>query len=745
MGVLSPRSVTTTKEEFDKEEMPSFLVSLVVEMIGYPAGLACMVVSQAWRAHCERLFGGELAELRSVRSCQAEYLGLPASTKSTISIAFSPDRERFASTHGDHTVKVVDFSSGRVVATLAGHPRTPWTVKFHPIDGDVVASGCLGFEARVWRVETETCVCRTQFERAIISLSFHPSGDCLAVAAGTSIYLWHYALGCAPQREFSHPHPVRCLRFLSGDRLVVGAANGAPVTDENGAPVADEARRPRATFQLMVCDVDVEAARQLVTARRRFDATEGLRDHRRRRKTYIDPPLLPPVAGTGRAIIREPRCVLRHALFYNDGGFDVAPDGSFICSCAELWVPDDASDDDDDDDLGSRAPSAGTVPQDAALSPQWSRTCSALPNATPPSQTQRAWASSIDNEAVAPPGFCGIMTTFRDDHRSRRARSVSSLDDANDDRASLSSSDSDRAISPCRRRFRHRLAVDTPPPPPRRHQQYRRLPLFEHQGAARHTNFRLPAFATAGPAAAGGPMSAPADATPPLMTLAGLLASSVASDDETPRARRRRREDYDDVDTADRPSATAEQFPPLMSRWASTPRRWSSTPRRGDKDESKRQRHAHPSRGKYQPHLVVVSLREREADDSEGKLLQAVALDDHSFSGTGADTTVSDIVTSVKLSPTAAHVLMGHSRGGDGTAGDGVPRVVSVVYRVGDMARIHTRKQVGDDVNIARFHPVPGAGIVYGASIWSFVLLRVCRRHEARPYLQDHPSVSLLP
>ena len=62
---------------------------------------------------------------------------LPPTTKSTIALAFSSDRRTLASTHGDHTVKLVDVSGrggseGCVLAELEGHPRTPWTVKFHP-------------------------------------------------------------------------------------------------------------------------------------------------------------------------------------------------------------------------------------------------------------------------------------------------------------------------------------------------------------------------------------------------------------------------------------------------------------------------------------------------------------------------------------------------------------------------------------------------------------------------------------
>ena len=69
----------------------------------------------------ERMFRAELAELRTANDCVAEYLDLPKSTKSTISVAFSADHRRFASTHGDHTVKVVDFDSKEVVSTLVGH------------------------------------------------------------------------------------------------------------------------------------------------------------------------------------------------------------------------------------------------------------------------------------------------------------------------------------------------------------------------------------------------------------------------------------------------------------------------------------------------------------------------------------------------------------------------------------------------------------------------------------------------
>jgi activator-of-BECN1-regulated-autophagy protein 1 len=71
---------------------------------------------------------------------------LTESVLSTIAIALSPDGETIATSHGDHTIKVFDFYTGKLRRIFYGHPRTPWTVKYHPSDSNLVASGCLGYE-----------------------------------------------------------------------------------------------------------------------------------------------------------------------------------------------------------------------------------------------------------------------------------------------------------------------------------------------------------------------------------------------------------------------------------------------------------------------------------------------------------------------------------------------------------------------------------------------------------------------
>lgn len=65
-----------------------------------------------------------------------------------------------ASTHGNHNVYITEMSTGRNIKTLSGHPRTPWCIAFHPSSSQILASGCLGGQVRVW----DLCVSIAFFE-----------------------------------------------------------------------------------------------------------------------------------------------------------------------------------------------------------------------------------------------------------------------------------------------------------------------------------------------------------------------------------------------------------------------------------------------------------------------------------------------------------------------------------------------------------------------------------------------------
>lgn len=57
---------------------------------------------------------------------------------------------KVASSHGDHNINVTDLRTSKCISTLTGHPRTPWCIAFHPHRNDILASGCLGGQVRVW-------------------------------------------------------------------------------------------------------------------------------------------------------------------------------------------------------------------------------------------------------------------------------------------------------------------------------------------------------------------------------------------------------------------------------------------------------------------------------------------------------------------------------------------------------------------------------------------------------------------
>ncbi|KAJ9182363.1 hypothetical protein P3X46_006366 [Hevea brasiliensis] len=66
-------------------------------------------------------------EAESLLHVSAKYCRLLPLPRSTIAAAFSSDGKTLVSTHGDHTVKIIDCQTGKCLKVLSGHWRTPWT------------------------------------------------------------------------------------------------------------------------------------------------------------------------------------------------------------------------------------------------------------------------------------------------------------------------------------------------------------------------------------------------------------------------------------------------------------------------------------------------------------------------------------------------------------------------------------------------------------------------------------------
>ncbi|GJN28782.1 hypothetical protein PR202_gb16946 [Eleusine coracana subsp. coracana] len=94
---------------------------------------------------------------------------------------------------GDHTVKIIDYQTGKCLKELIGHQRTPWVVRhhivscyvrYHPVYSDIIASGSLDHEVCLWDAKTSHCIGAHHFYRPIASIAFHANGKLLAVASG---------------------------------------------------------------------------------------------------------------------------------------------------------------------------------------------------------------------------------------------------------------------------------------------------------------------------------------------------------------------------------------------------------------------------------------------------------------------------------------------------------------------------------------------------------------------------------
>ncbi|XP_020112761.1 uncharacterized protein LOC109727192 isoform X2 [Ananas comosus] len=161
-------------------------------------------------------------ESESLRHLSAKYCSLRPPPRSTIAAAFSPDGTTLASTHGDHTVKIIHCQTGNCLKVLSGHRRTPWVVRFHPLFSEILASGSLDHEVRLWDARTAVCIGSHTFYRPIASIAFHAQGELLAVASGHKLYIWNY------NRRGEDSSPVMVLKTRRSLRAVHFHPHAAP-------------------------------------------------------------------------------------------------------------------------------------------------------------------------------------------------------------------------------------------------------------------------------------------------------------------------------------------------------------------------------------------------------------------------------------------------------------------------------------------------------------------------------------
>lgn len=229
-------------------------------------------------------------------------LPLEPGVLSTIAIALSPDGGTISSTHGDHTVKVFKYPSGAIYRVFYGHPRTPWTVKYHPVHSQIVASGCLGCEVRVWDIKLNQCINLIRLEFSIISLAFQPNSHHIGIASGPNLHLWEWGkkssrgnMGIS-RKIVQHSRNIRALMFHPDGDIVFAAAPDPP-------RMAQAAFTPCRLYAIRCSEM-----------------------------LQMDPNEEPPQLVNLHAVIPQ-------VHLYSDGGIDISADGKYLLTCAMLHVP----------------------------------------------------------------------------------------------------------------------------------------------------------------------------------------------------------------------------------------------------------------------------------------------------------------------------------------------------------------------------------------------------------------------
>lgn len=172
-----------------------------------------------------------LAEDKSVHlPFSQRKIELPITVRSTFLMVFSPQGDKVASTHGDHKIYISQLASGKVIQTLEGHPRTPWCLAFHPSLSDVVASGCLAGEVRVWDLRSGACEVWINTNGTVItSLAFHPFDHVILVATVNELHFWDWRQSNTPFMTLSTANEKEKLRFVKfdklGSKIITGISN----------------------------------------------------------------------------------------------------------------------------------------------------------------------------------------------------------------------------------------------------------------------------------------------------------------------------------------------------------------------------------------------------------------------------------------------------------------------------------------------------------------------------------------
>lgn len=115
--------------------------------------------------------------------------------RTVLSVAFSPNDEMVATGSLDHTAKIWDAKTGDLIHTLKGHLHKVSTVAFSP-DGNEVVTGSDDTTVKIWSaISGEELFTFKEHHFKIFSVAFAPDGNIVSASMGGDVLLWEKKTG----------------------------------------------------------------------------------------------------------------------------------------------------------------------------------------------------------------------------------------------------------------------------------------------------------------------------------------------------------------------------------------------------------------------------------------------------------------------------------------------------------------------------------------------------------------------
>jgi WD40 repeat protein len=147
-------------------------------------------------------------------------------------LAFSPDGKLLATENEDHTIRLWDRASGKVIRQFRGHRDSVSAVVFSP-DGKLLASASgstpnTDSTARIWDAATgKELHCLKEHEDWLTSVAFSPDGKLLVTGSSDhTARIWDVATGKDLHRLAGHKGQVLAVAFSPDGRTVASASGG---------------------------------------------------------------------------------------------------------------------------------------------------------------------------------------------------------------------------------------------------------------------------------------------------------------------------------------------------------------------------------------------------------------------------------------------------------------------------------------------------------------------------------------